>query len=187
MEIKKAKASITTLKPHPENPRLHSEIQIKEIGRSINMFKQYRPIIVDEDNIILAGHGLWLALKDSGAKSCDIIRYTGLSNKNKKKLLLADNKIQSMGHDNQETIKNLVLSIVDNNIPGYDEDILKLLSIQDQEDEKFVEENNKIFESTYVPEDADFFEEGSSKEEPGEEFSTGGITCPFCGGKFKPE
>ena len=187
MEIKKAKASITTLKPHPENPRLHSEIQIKEIGRSINMFKQYRPIIVDEDNIILAGHGLWLALKDSGAKSCDIIRYTGLSNKNKKKLLLADNKIQSMGHDNQETIKNLVLSIVDNNIPGYDEDILKLLSIQDQEDEEFVKENNKIFESTYVPEDADFFEEGSSKEEPGEEFSTGGITCPFCGGKFKPE
>ena len=187
METKKAKASINTLKPQPGNPRLHSDRQIKEIGRSIKLFKQYRPIIVDEDNVILAGHGLWLALKDSGAKSCDIIRYTGLSDKDKKKLLLADNKLQSMGHDNPEAIKQLILSISDNDIPGYDEDILKLLSIQDQEDEKFVEENNKIFESTYVPEDSDFFEEGSSKEEPGEEFSTGGITCPFCGGKFNPE
>jgi len=187
METKKAKASISTLKPHPNNPRVHSEEQLKEIGRSIKLFKQYRPIIVDEDNVILAGHGLWLALKDSGTKTCDIIRYTGLSIKDKKKLLLADNKIQSMGHDDQDAMKELIMSIGGYDIPGYDAELLKVIMLNDKEDQKFFEENEKIYETAYVPEEKDFFEGGETKEKVDVEFFDDEIECPYCGGKFKKE
>ena len=39
------------------NTRLHSEKQIREYIRSIKMFGQLRPMVIDEDNVILAGNG----------------------------------------------------------------------------------------------------------------------------------
>jgi ParB-like chromosome segregation protein Spo0J len=54
------------LRTHPANPHVHSKNQIGQIARSIRQFGFTVPIIVDETNVILAGHGRRLAAKDLG-------------------------------------------------------------------------------------------------------------------------
>ena len=50
---------------HPEkNVRNHSKKQIKEMMRSLDKFKQFRPIVVDENNTILCGNGLVMAMRE---------------------------------------------------------------------------------------------------------------------------
>ena len=73
---------------HPEqNVRIHTEAQIREIARSIEMFGQFRPVILDEDNIILAGNGLVMAMKLLAKKKVEYIRMGGLSNFTKEEFL----------------------------------------------------------------------------------------------------
>ena len=55
--------SIRRLRPNPGNVRTHSNKQIRQIANSIKQFGFTAPIIVDENNLILAGHGRWLAAK----------------------------------------------------------------------------------------------------------------------------
>jgi ParB-like nuclease domain len=48
-------------KPHPQNARQHSEDQVMQLAKSIQEFGFTQPILVDENDTILAGHGKWLA------------------------------------------------------------------------------------------------------------------------------
>ena len=57
---------ISELKKPERNVRIHTEQQIKEFERSIKMFGQIRPIVVDENNVILAGNGLYDTLLKMG-------------------------------------------------------------------------------------------------------------------------
>lgn len=52
---------INEIKPHPENPREHTEEQIQKIAKSIAELDWGRPIIISKDNYILAGEGAYLA------------------------------------------------------------------------------------------------------------------------------
>lgn len=61
------KVAIASLRPQPENYRQHPEDQIAHIVESITRLGVYRPIVVSEDNVILAGHGLCEALTQMGA------------------------------------------------------------------------------------------------------------------------
>tara|TARA_B100000686_G_scaffold353540_1_gene459570 strand:+ start:3495 stop:3860 length:366 start_codon:yes stop_codon:yes gene_type:complete len=60
--------AISDLKPRPDNPRLHSEKQIKKLSDSIQRFGFIGHIVVDENLNILAGHGRHLAAKQAGLK-----------------------------------------------------------------------------------------------------------------------
>ena len=53
------KMKLADLVKPEKNVRIHTEQQIKEFRRSVEMFGQIRPIVVDEKNIILAGNGLY--------------------------------------------------------------------------------------------------------------------------------
>ena len=69
--------TITTMKlsdlVKPErNVRIHTEQQIKEFERSIRMFGQIRPIVVDEANTILAGNGLYDTLVKMGFETAEV-------------------------------------------------------------------------------------------------------------------
>lgn len=55
---------IEDIKPHPKNPRDHSEEQIQKIAKSIAELDWGRPIIISHDNYILAGEGAYLAAKN---------------------------------------------------------------------------------------------------------------------------
>lgn len=109
-----------------KNVRIHTEKQIKEFQRSVEMFGQIRPIVVDENNVILAGNGLYDTLIAMGRETADVYRYDKLTDNQKKKLMIADNKIFSLGIENLETLNSFLEDLRgDLDIPGFDEEILK--------------------------------------------------------------
>jgi len=132
--MKTIKMKISELQ-HPEkNVRNHSQKQIKEMIRSLKMFEQIRPVIVDENNVILCGNGLVTAMREMGREEADVLKYTNLTDKQKKKLMIADNQIASLGTDNFEVIEEFIKSLEgDIDVPGYDEDMLKTLIMDDDE------------------------------------------------------
>lgn len=74
------------------NIRRHSEKQLTEYIRSIEMFGQVKPLVVAEDGEIIAGNGLYEALLRMGRETCDCYVMVGLTDVQKKKLMMADNK-----------------------------------------------------------------------------------------------
>lgn len=141
MEIQKRK--VADLVPNPTNVRRHNSAQIQEFQKSIDKFGVIRPIVVDENNVILAGHGLLEALKEKGIEDADVIVMKGLSEKDKKKLLLADNKIFSLGFDDYTVIESILSELgkdSDFDIPGYDSNTLEeLYGIKSVQEEVAVE------------------------------------------------
>ena len=109
-----------------KNIRIHTEQQLKEFERSITMFGQIRPIVIDENNVILAGNGLHETLIRMGKEEAEVYQYTGLSENQKKKLMIADNKIFSLGIENLETLNSFFEDLQgDLDIPGFDSEILR--------------------------------------------------------------
>lgn len=109
------------------NTRIHPEKQIDELCKSYKMFGQFRPLIVDENNMVWAGNGLLQALKKMGVETATAYRVTGMTETQKKKLMLADNKTFSLGFDNLSNIDEVMKSLDDFEIPGYDADTLSKL------------------------------------------------------------
>lgn len=107
------------------NPRKHPEAQIVELVKSIEQFGQYRPLVVDEEGVILAGNGLYEALKRAGKTTVTIQRLLGLTESQKTKLVLADNKTGSMSRDDFAVVDELLRELDDFEIPGYDPDLLR--------------------------------------------------------------
>lgn len=117
-----------------KNVRIHTEQQLKEFERSVTMFGQIRPIVVDENNVIMAGNGLYDTLIQMGRKTADVYKYENLTENQKKKLMIADNKIFSLGIENLETLNDFLEDMKgDLDIPGFDEEILKQM-ISEAED-----------------------------------------------------
>lgn len=116
---------VDLVKPE-KNVRIHTEQQLKEFQRSVKMFGQIRPIVVDENNVILAGNGLYETLIAMEKETADVYKYDNLTENQKKKLMIADNKIFSLGIENLDTLNSFLEDLQgDLDIPGFDEDILK--------------------------------------------------------------
>lgn len=116
---------VDLVKPE-KNVRIHTEQQLKEFQRSVKMFGQIRPIVVDENNVILAGNGLYETLIAMGKETADVYKYDNLTENQKKKLMIADNKIFSLGIENLDTLNSFLEDLQgDLDITGFDEDILK--------------------------------------------------------------
>jgi len=124
MEIKRVKLADLVI---PEkNIRIHTEQQLKEFERSIKMFGQIRPIVIDENRVILAGNGLYATLLRMGETEADVYQYSDLTENQKKKLMIADNKIFSLGIENLTTLNDFLEELHnDLDIPGYDSEILR--------------------------------------------------------------
>lgn len=112
---------------HPEkNVRIHSEQQIRELKRSLEKFGQTRALVVDENNVILIGNGLYEAMVSLGYQEASVYVKTELSENDKKKLMIADNKTYALGIDNLDTLNEFLEELQgDLDIPGYDEEILQ--------------------------------------------------------------
>jgi DNA modification methylase len=84
---------IRDLQPNPKNARTHSRQQIEEIARSIDQFGFNNPILIDSNNLILAGHGRVEAAKTLGLVRIPALRIEHLSAAEKRAYVLADNKL----------------------------------------------------------------------------------------------
>jgi ParB-like chromosome segregation protein Spo0J len=140
-EMKVIKKRLDDLK-HPEkNVRIHSEQQIRELKRSLEKFGQTRALVVDENNVILIGNGLYEAMVSLGYQEASVYVKTELSENDKKKLMIADNKTYALGIDNLDTLNEFLEELQgDLDIPGYDEEILQqMVADADEVTEKISE------------------------------------------------
>lgn len=146
MKAEYTEVELKKLSPFEGNTRIHTEMQIKELRRSLKQFGQFRNIVIDESNVILAGHGIVTAMLADGWESAKAYRISGLSQKDKAKLLLADNKTQDMGREDFDAVEQLIKEIGDFDIPGYDESTLKALIL---DSEQVLEETTEYINSEY--------------------------------------
>lgn len=124
--MKALKMKLADIRKPSRNIRMHTEAQLKEFERSILMFGQIRPIVIDEQNEILAGNGLYDTLIRLGWTEADIYQFKNLTENEKKKLMIADNKIYNLGVDDYDTMDEFFKELRDDlDIPGFDEDVLK--------------------------------------------------------------
>lgn len=187
MQLEKRK--LEELKKHPDNFRKHPQRQIEEMAKSVKQFGIVRPIVIDENNTILCGHGLYETLKYLGYESADCYVVKGLNEKQKKKLLLADNKVYSLGYDDTDIIDNILSNLDgDFDIPGYDSNVLEELYSASSIEEQKVDEQLKEIEQDYnVPklEKRDIKESDKQyveviQEQKDEDNQRKYILCPHC-------
>lgn len=81
------------LQPYPNNQRQHSPAQIDAIARSIEAVGFTKPVIIDERDEILAGHGAWMAAQQLGLPEIPTIKRSGLTAGQKKAYRIADNRL----------------------------------------------------------------------------------------------
>lgn len=132
---------LANLTPNPKNVRLHSAKQLEEYKRSISMFGQTKAIVCDENNVILIGNGLYSAMQALGMKEAACYVKAGMSEHEKLKMMMADNKVYSLGVDNLEAIEGIIAElgeIKDFDIPGYDSDLLETLTFDPIEADDFM-------------------------------------------------
>lgn len=91
MKIEKIK--IEEIKVYENNAKLHPAEQIEQIKKSIKEFGFNDPIAVDENNMIIEGHGRYFALKELEYDEIECIRLNHLTEEQKKAYILAHNKL----------------------------------------------------------------------------------------------
>lgn len=92
MEIKKIK--ISEIKPNPNNPRLIKDDKFKKLVKSIQDFPQMleiRPIVVNDDMIVLGGNMRLKACKEAGLKELPVIKASELTEEQQREFIIKDN------------------------------------------------------------------------------------------------
>lgn len=97
--------NIAELKPYENNARLHPQEQIDKIVNSIKEFGFITPVIIDENNTILVGHGRTQAAKQAGLEQVPYRRITNLTDEQKRAYILADNKLSDIAEWDEELLK----------------------------------------------------------------------------------
>ena len=94
--------SIAELKPWPKNARTHSRKQVRQIADSITTFGFTNPVLIDEGDTILAGHGRVEAAKLIGIAEVPCMVASGYTEAEKRAYIIADNKLaQNAGWDHE--------------------------------------------------------------------------------------
>lgn len=83
------------LSPYEFNSRNHKQEQVDRIANSIQQFGFNQPIVIDESNVVLVGHGRLLAARKLGLKSVPVVRLGSLTDTQKKAYRILDNKLQN--------------------------------------------------------------------------------------------
>lgn len=85
------------IKPYSRNARLHNDKHVCQIADSITEFDFTNPLLIDEDNVLLAGHGRLLAAKKLGLNSVPCVRIDYLTDAQKRAYRIADNQLTISG------------------------------------------------------------------------------------------
>lgn len=143
--------AIDKIKMYENNAKLHPREQIEQIKKSILEFGNNDPIAVDENNVIIEGHGRFVALKELGYDEVEIIRLSHMTDEQKKAYILAHNKLTMNSGFDMEILELELEDITNINMEdfGFDfEDIEEIEEAveeveQDEYDEELRETNIK--------------------------------------------
>jgi DNA modification methylase len=93
--------SIGQLLPYARNARTHDDAQVAQIAASIKEFGFNNPILIADDQSIVAGHGRLAAARKLGLAEVPVVRLSHLSDTQRKAYILADNRLAlNAGWDN---------------------------------------------------------------------------------------
>lgn len=142
------------LKPHPQNPRQHPATQRAQIAESIERYGWTNPIIVDEDNTILAGHGRFEVAQGMELDEVPTVTIAGLTDEQKRAYILTDNKVAENAHWDADAVLREIEFLTGHGIEpehmGFDEeDLIGLGSLCDDVD--FPDEPGVTIESETEP------------------------------------
>ncbi len=83
----------TSLKPDPRNPRIHTDKQVRQIAQSVESFGFNVPLLIDDQQQVIAGHGRLLAARKLGHDTVPTIRLGHLTESQRAAFLIADNAL----------------------------------------------------------------------------------------------
>ena len=142
MEIKMVK--VEDLKPYENNPRFNDDA-VEYVAKSIKEFGFKVPMVIDKDNVIVAGHTRYKASMELGLKEVPCIIADDLTDEQIKAFRLADNKVSDYSIWNNTALLEELDDLKDLDIfTGFDfsddfEDVL------DESDTKILGEEEKIY------------------------------------------
>lgn len=146
--MKIEKININEIIPYANNAKLHPDWQIEQIKESIEQFGNNDPIAIDENNVIIEGHGRLLALKELGYREAEIIRLTHLSDEEKRAYILAHNKLTMNTSFDLELLEQELFSIEDIDMEEFGFD---LSDEYENFIDKFQTETTKTKDDCYTP------------------------------------
>lgn len=119
---------VSDLIPYALNSRTHSDAQVAQIAASIKEFGWTNPILIDSDNIIIAGHGRLLAARKLGMEQVPAIVLEHLSKAQQRALVIADNQLALNAGWNMDLLKveleDLLADDFNLDILGFDQNFL---------------------------------------------------------------
>ena len=117
--------NLADIRPYENNAKRHPQSQVDQIAASIQELGYRDLIAVDEDGVIIEGHGRFLALQQLGFNEAEVIRLEGLTDQQKRAYILVHNQLtMSTGFDPEkllreiEAIKSIDLATFDLVIPA---------------------------------------------------------------------
>lgn len=112
--------SLNSLIAYARNARTHSDEQVSQIVASINEYGWTNPVLIDENEEVIAGHGRLLAAEKLFVDEVPTITLSGLSEQQKKAYRLADNKLPLNAGWDDELLKLELSDLLDS---GFDIDL----------------------------------------------------------------
>lgn len=161
--MKIEKININKIQMYENNAKEHPEWQIQQIKNSIQEFGFNDPIAIDENNIIVEGHGRYLALRELGYEEIEVIRLEHLSEEQKTAYSIAHNKL-TMNTDFDLEILKYEINKLQN-----EEFDLSLLGFENMELEEILEDE-EVLE----------LEDHEAEEKSGGGVERNDLICPNC-------
>jgi len=122
---------IAAIQPYAGNAKLHTAKQVEQIAASIQRFGFNDPIAIDDDGIIIEGHGRLLAAEKLGLKTIPVIRLVGLTEAQKTAYRIAHNKLTINTEFDFDLLKSEFIKLeeiaADLMLTGFDEGEIKTL------------------------------------------------------------
>jgi len=152
-ELKIDYVATADLVPYSNNSRTHSEKQVAQVASSIQEFGFTNPILIDENQGIIAGHGRLLAAQKLGLSEVPTITLEGLTEAQRKAYVIVDNKLAlNAGWDDdmlKVEMERLQEMSFDLDVLGFDEK--ELMAILDDSDGDGDAYTKKVDIPTYEP------------------------------------
>lgn len=105
--------AIEALHPYERNARTHSEAQVEKIANSIREFGFLNPVLIDKNDMIIAGHGRVLAAQKLGLKKVPCLRVEDLTETQIRAYILADNKLAEEAGWDEEILRTELQGLKD--------------------------------------------------------------------------
>jgi DNA modification methylase len=124
--------AIENLIPYALNSRTHSDAQVAQIAASIREFGFTNPVLVDEANNLIAGHGRVMAARKLGMSEVPAVLVTGLDDRKRRALIIADNKLALNAGWDEEALRVELQDLAADygNLMGFSEDELAALLVE---------------------------------------------------------